>query len=261
MNCIVTHEMQTMKIHLLFRRPFFVFILIVVLQFVACKKDQPTTSAPVPETYSITINLSHYFGDQLLKYDTVKYVTAANDTIIISQIEYYFSNIRLTRSDQTIISPEAYFLIDFSNPASASIMINNIPKGTYNQFSFLLGVDSTHNHSGAQTGALDPANNMFWGWNTGYVFYRVKGYFNAAHSSFSFDLGGDANEMKYAFQTNISLDANRTINLKMDMKELFQNPYNYNLKVDDKDIHSTTASGIAKLVQNSKDMITVTSIQ
>ena len=50
-----------------------------------------------------------------------------------------------------------------------------MPAGNYNSLSFLLGVDSMHNVSGAQTGALDPANDMFWTWNSGYVMAKMEG--------------------------------------------------------------------------------------
>jgi hypothetical protein len=38
-----------------------------------------------------------------------------------------------------------------------------------------LGVDSLHNCSGAQSGALAPENGMFWAWNTGYIFLKMEG--------------------------------------------------------------------------------------
>ncbi len=253
--------MQNKKKTLLTGRVLSVFFLIVVIQLISCKKDQSPVPAEIQNGYSVTIHVSPVFGDEPLQLLTKKYVTAANDTITISQLEFYFSNIRLTKTDSTIVYPETYFLIDFSNPASASIKIDNLPKATYNKLSFLVGVDSIHNHSGAQTGALDPAYNMFWGWITGYIFYRINGFFGTSPNSFSLDLGGDANKMIYDLPTSVSLDANRTINLKMDIRELFQNPYSYDLKVDDKNIHNTTATGITKLVQNSKDMFTITSIQ
>ena len=39
----------------------------------------------------------------------------------------------------------------------------------------MIGVDSARNTSGAQLGALDPANSMFWSWNSGYIFVRMEG--------------------------------------------------------------------------------------
>ena len=39
----------------------------------------------------------------------------------------------------------------------------------------MLGVDSLDNCSGAQSGALDPLNDMFWTWNNGYVMFKLEG--------------------------------------------------------------------------------------
>lgn len=242
---------------------FFAILFFFFLNFFGCKKDQTTPPVDNP-TGAITFNISHVFGNNPLQFSK-SYITA-NDTIRIqSQFAYYFSNIKLTKTDGTIISPGNFFLvhydIDSQNPDSTTITINNIPQGDYKTLSFVLGVDSLHNHTVGQTGALDPSLGMCWFWNTGYIFYRLKGNFGATNTSFSFDLGGDENLLRYEFPANFSLADSRTINLKMDIKELFQNPYSYNLKVDDKDIHSTTANGISKLVQNSKDMMSILSIQ
>ncbi len=51
----------------------------------------------------------------------------------------------------------------------------SLQPGKYNQFSFLLGVDSIRNVSGAQDGPLDPMNDMFWTWNTGYIMFKLEG--------------------------------------------------------------------------------------
>ncbi len=242
---------------------FFTVLFFFFLIFFGCKKDQTAQPGNV-STGTITFNISHVFGNNPLQFSE-SYLTA-NDTIRIqSQFAYYFSNIKLTKTDNTIYSPGNFFLvhydIDSQNPDSTTITINNVPQGDYKTLSFVIGVDSLHNHTVGQTGALDPSMGMCWFWNTGYVFYRLKGNFGATNTSFSLDLGGDENIMSYEFPANFSLADSRTINIKMDIKELFQNPYSYNLKVDDKDIHSTTSKGISKLVQNSKDMMSILSIQ
>ena len=50
----------------------------------------------------------------------------------------------------------------------------NIPAGVYRGVRMLVGVDSTRNVSGVQSGALDPANGMFWTWNSGYIFAKLE---------------------------------------------------------------------------------------
>ncbi len=58
---------------------------------------------------------------------------------------------------------------------------------------FLLGVDSLHNVSGAQTDALDPAKDMFWTWNTGYVMAKLEGNSPSSalvNNKYEFHVGG-----------------------------------------------------------------------
>jgi len=54
-----------------------------------------------------------------------------------------------------------------------------------------MGVDSLRNVSGAQSGALAVANNMFWSWNSGYIMVKAEGTSpNSGSGSFAFHLGG-----------------------------------------------------------------------
>lgn len=69
---------------------------------------------------------------------------------------------------------ESYHLADAKDPASLSFSYP-VKAGEYNELFFLLGVDSLRNCSGAQTGALDPMNDMFWTWNSGYVMAKLEG--------------------------------------------------------------------------------------
>ena len=70
--------------------------------------------------------------------------------------------------------PDTYFLVDESRDSTKTIRIA-IPPGSYDRLDLLLGVDSTRNVSGAQTGALDPVNDMFWTWSTGYIMSKLEG--------------------------------------------------------------------------------------
>jgi hypothetical protein len=71
------------------------------------------------------------------------------------------------------ISANKYFLVDFSDTTTTTLKLTILPY-LYNRLSFVIGVDSARNVSGAQTGALDPANGMFWTWNTGYIMAKWK---------------------------------------------------------------------------------------
>jgi hypothetical protein len=96
------------------------------------------------------------------------YTNAFGETYSISKLKYYVSNVQLNNFKET----ESYHLIDAF--AEDSIVLN-IPAGNYTSSNFLLGVDSLKNCSGAQSGALDPLNDMFWTWNSGYVMFKMEG--------------------------------------------------------------------------------------
>ena len=110
----------------------------------------------------------------------------------ITKLRYYVSKIELKKANNFFKEKNSYHLIDESKTESQVINLS-LPGGNYNQLQFLLGVDSLHNVSGAQTDDLDPAKDMFWTWNTGYVMAKMEG--NSPNSKlvnnkFEFHIGG-----------------------------------------------------------------------
>jgi hypothetical protein len=75
--------------------------------------------------------------------------------------------------------------------ASKTLAMAAIPEGDYNEVTFLIGIDSLRNVSGAQDGALDPANDMYWDWNSGYIFLKMEGTSpDASGNNLTFHIGG-----------------------------------------------------------------------
>ena len=97
--------------------------------------------------------------------------------------KYYLGKIALIKKDGSITKAGDYYLVDESDATTKEIRFAGLPDGDYTGLEFLIGVDSTDNCSGAQSGALDPANAMFWAWNTGYIFLKLEGNAPASKSS------------------------------------------------------------------------------
>ena len=119
--------------------------------FVGCKKE----SDPPGE---VDLQFSNVVGTKPLALDGTAYATPAGETFTVSTLEYYVSNIKLTRSDGTVYAaPSSYFLVDQSKPASQHLALTGVPAGTYTGVSFVLGVDSTMTKADplALTGALN----------------------------------------------------------------------------------------------------------
>ena len=106
------------------------------------------------------------------------YTNASLDSFTVTKFNYYISNIKLFSDNGTVYTePESYHIIKHVEGLT-NFTMDNVPEGTYTRMEFLIGVDSARNVSGSQTGALDPVHQMFWEWNTGYIFYKLEGSFN-----------------------------------------------------------------------------------
>ena len=110
-------------------------------------------------------------GKQVVLQDSA-YQNAFGEAYQLTRLKYYISNLSLQGKQPGQTVPSVY-LIDAANEDS---IVLNLKAGTYQSLSFTLGVDSIYNCSGAQDGALDPLNGMFWSWNSGYVFFKMEGY-------------------------------------------------------------------------------------
>lgn len=152
--------------------------LILVFALVACKKDtktEPEPENPVTPTGSLKINFENVVDTMDLDFVTT-YTNANGDSYTITKFNYYISNIVITKNDNSIFAePESYHLVQASDPLSSIITLKNVPFGSYKSLTFMLGVDSTRNCSGAQTGDLAENKNMFWSWNTGYIMLKIEG--------------------------------------------------------------------------------------
>ena len=96
----------------------------------------------------------------------------------IRKLKYYISQIALTTGNGKTNKWDDCHLVD-ENAGETSIEIT-ADAGSYDMIGFLLGVDSARNCSGAQDGALDPMNGMFWTWNSGYIMFKLEGYSTAS---------------------------------------------------------------------------------
>ena len=122
------------------------------------------------------------------------YTNSFGETYSVIKFRYYITQIQMIDSSNMSVQffPDDYFLIDAGDSSTRTL---NIPLSLkrLSYLSFLVGVDSVANVSGTQQGALDPANGMFWAWNSGYVMAKLQGISPAAKSpahAFTFDVGG-----------------------------------------------------------------------
>lgn len=244
-------------------------LMMITFVVVSCKKDPTDTTPTDPSTTfgSLKLKFKNMAGDSLLVLNSAQYTNAANDTFMVSKFDYYISNIKLIKTDQSSFSEtESYHLLKASAGSSLEFTIENVPAGTYSGIEFMIGVDSARNVSGAQTGALDPANGMFWSWNTGYIMAKFEGT-TTNNVSVQFHIGGFTGSNNVLKKVNPSF-GNQTVTVassttpaiivEADVLEWFTTPTTINLD----SLHDVTMpNNNAKMIaDNYADMFTIVSI-
>jgi len=192
-------------------------LLALSIIFTNCKKDTIGPEAPVPlpvvsiTTGTLKVGFEPMVGDSGLVFSSKTYTNHAGNTFNVTTWMYYVSNIKLTKTDNSVVTiANSYFLVDHSSAAGSMISIANVPYGNYKAMEFTLGVDSARNVSGAQTGALDPANGMFWTWSSGYIMAKMEGaspQSTDVANKLIFHVGGFSGTNNVLKNINISFDA------------------------------------------------------
>ncbi len=167
------------------------YSIVLLLFFIETSFQQKTSSAKNTDATVRLIFINMVKNSQLVLNDST-YVNPFNETYTISKFRYYATNIVFENDKDGFKEENSYHLIDESKPASKTITVA-LPAGNYTAVQFLLGVDSLHNVSGAQSGDLDPDKDMFWTWNSGYVMAKIEGNSPAStivNHKFEYHIGG-----------------------------------------------------------------------
>ncbi len=143
----------------------------------------------------VRIHLQHEFGSAALRRDSVEYRNALGQSLRISRFRYYLSQptLRAEQAESEICGQS--YLVDDEDTSSLVITLQPRHTKALRYLDLIIGVDSIHNTSGLQEGALDPINGMFWAWNTGYIFHKLEGKSPASPEKgglFEFHVGGSS---------------------------------------------------------------------
>jgi len=147
-----------------------IYIFLLVTALAGCQHE--IENIPVVE-YPLKLSFHNLAGADPLVLNT-PYTNPFGEPVTITKFKYYISNISLVNvAGYETKLPNTYFLVDQETPSSTSFNVTT-NDSEYKAIRFYIGVDSTRNVSGVQTGALDPANGMFWTWNTGYIMAKME---------------------------------------------------------------------------------------
>ena len=125
----------------------------------------------------IDYQLRASFHDQTI--DTVHGNPFGESIVFVNKLKFY---IYTTHNGQT--NPDCALLLSLKNPKQTM--------STVRPFQIFFGVDSLLNYNGIHEGALDPINNMYWTWQTGYIYCKLEGYIlnQTTKQNFEYHIGG-----------------------------------------------------------------------
>lgn len=177
----------------------YIIIALTATLFSACKKEkQPDYNTNIKGT--LTVEFDNIAGASDLQLNTATYTNAVGESFKVTKFKYYVSNFVVTNTSgvaYTVPQDSCYFLIDESDAASRKPQLS-LPEGEYKTLTFTVGVDSLRNTKdiSERTGVLDPAgtaSDMYWGWNSGYIFMKFEGTspaITAMGGAFMYHIGG-----------------------------------------------------------------------
>ena len=239
-------------------------IALLVVLLISCGEKEKVTPLPEPvPASSVAISFLPVVDKAVFTPTTGYYSNESGDQYSITKFNYYISNIQLIGDADVYAEPESYHLIKHCEGVN-DFTISNVTSGTYTKIKFLIGVDSARNVSGAQTGALDPVNQMFWEWSSGYIFYKLEGTYvsnnNPVEDVYNIHVGGFKGADNCLRWVELTLPSplvlsglNRTITLNTNVAEIFRSPQTIGFD----NYYPVVSSIFPKLATNYSDMFSI----
>lgn len=204
-----------------------------------------TVSCNKPKGYGdLDILVSHTFNDRPLVANDCCYYNTAGEAMMITEIQWFISNIILTDPQGERHPLGKIFYIDTNIPETQTIKLSSIPCGKYVSMQFTFGLDEHDNRTGIF--ANPPESNMFWPDQLGGGYHYMK--LNAKYVDslqqlvpVNIHLGIGQNESLTEFYQNyftVELPLDLTVNdekgsvlhLDMVIDNWFRNPHVYRFK-------------------------------
>ncbi len=250
----------------------------LLLLFGSCKK------VPTPKKAGhMAVTFQHSVGQHPLEYDTIKYVNAAGNPYMVTNIQYFISDICLHKlnGDSVLLNKDNNIhYVDTGLPDTWIWNLKeDIPVGQYSAISFTFGLNEKENIS--LRFVNPPESNMFWPeyLGGGYHYMKLNGKWRDTANvirPFNFHLGigqiydsvGNITKFVQNYfrvtlpKSSFSISGGQTVqvSLDMDVNEWFENPniYNFNL-LGGKIMQNQAAMRLA--CQNGHNVFTVKGIR
>jgi hypothetical protein len=204
------------------------------------------TVKPIRLSFVPVINSSPIVLDQHY------FATELNDSISISKLKFYISNIVLLNNEKVVYkNTAAVYLLNAEDSLSLQF---DVPQNLqFNRIQYGIGIDSVTNTSGALDGALDPLMGMYWTWQSGYINFKMEGFvgnLEQEDKKFEYHLGGYSDKNNaFQFVDLIIQPTSENIQFQMPIDLIFKSIFSekkYNIMSP-----SSSAVAISKKIAQS----------
>jgi hypothetical protein len=235
-----------MKRHpLLHRLPL--FVALAALTAAGCSNDPAGPGGNnTPDTTAVmaSVDLQAFAGTAPLAFNEI-ITSESGSQYKVSMLRFYVSQFSLIDSAGNTVpatlvdsagAPLKYDVAfcDFAFPETRTVRFL-ARKGSYKGFAFSIGVPNTSksgamlNHADASqfTYPLDVDTDMYWGWNPGYIFFKIEGsvMLNGTWTNMIYHIGGDNRLMNARVESPLALKrAGDNWTLMLNTNRLFVTP-------------------------------------
>jgi len=245
-------------------------LVAVCYLFGSCQKD--VSDGQTQGTVNLQVRFKPMVdADELTVGKTYK--NAFAEDYSVSTFKFYIHGIELSNSrTNDVVRPDKndHYLINATD-ASTSYITLSVPSSTYDGISFLIGVDSIRNVSGAQTGALDPAQGMFWTWSTGYIMAKLEGNSPSAQTPnnvIEYHIGGFRGTDNVIRKVSLNFPSGQQLGLKQESQSAINITANVNrwfnhttaIRISEKPVSMSPGTLAAQIADNYATMFTVAEI-
>jgi hypothetical protein len=196
------------------RLNYIVISLIVLLSACVAQQKENKKCAVVSKTGQVELVFTPMVDTAIFRFDRT-YISPNGEPFKIHKIKFFISDVacsssNMPESSAILKASNGVYLVDFSeatidsisNKLSASVGFD-VAEGRYSDIRFNLGLPRALNHADPTMAPapLDLAKaDMFWEWNSGYIFLLIEGESSVAEDSLlHFAIGSDARIMPFSF--------------------------------------------------------------
>jgi hypothetical protein len=182
-------------------------IILVLVLFSGCNDNKEK----VVEEAKITIHFEHKIDGIKLQTDTLKYTNAAGNQYLVSEIQYFISDVTFYKNGGDSVffdGLEDIHYVDSDIPETQTWDIaDNFPAGIYDSIAFTFGISEEKNISGSFVNP--PESYMFWPdfLGGGYHYMKLNGNWLEAGQTIQttpFNLHLGIGQIYYSFPDSIT---------------------------------------------------------